>query len=334
MATIASLPLNDPKRRGELAQVVSRWLLNSAAIFVKELDKFYKENRPDLFIYELAAYAGRILARRLHSPAIQYYPDFIQHNDYVCWETVVGHNPQALVDFSRLLDSFLWAHGFEESNNFWHSEDLNFYQLPKEFQFHAESIDSRRFCFVGPFLDRPFTPMWKDRSGGKPIILVSAVPGTDADYFNKIIDALSGSEFHVILAVGQHFPVSDLRQIPENFEVNRYASHLEILPHTDLHLYSGGPSGTLEGFYFGVPLIAIPSDDHNYIIVDRLAELGFVRKLPIDVLTGQLIRENIDAALRDEAFLGRVKQMQSVVRSSGGSAMAVDRIDEFLAGRA
>jgi MGT family glycosyltransferase len=245
----------------------------------------------------------------------------------------VGYNPQSIVGFSPLLDSILWAYGFEESGNFWHSEDLNFYQLPRELQFNADSIDSRRFCFVGPFLDRPFTPVWKDRSGGKPVLLVSAVPGRDANYFNKFIDALSGSEFHVILSVGQHSSMSGLRKIPNNFEVNRCASHLEILPHTDLHLYSGGPTGTLEGFYFGVPLIAIPSDDHNYLIVDRLAELGFVRRIPIEGLTGQAIRENAEAVLKDDVFLSRVKQMQSVVRNSGGSVMAVDRIEEFLAGR-
>jgi len=332
-SAITRLPIGDPKRREELAHIHSRWLLNSAAIAVRKLDKYYKENAPDLVIYELGAYAGRILARRLNSLAIQYYPDFIQHNGHVCWESAVGYNPQSIVDFDRLLDSFLWAHGFEEEHNFWHSEDLNFYQFPREFQFEAESIDSRRFYFVGPFLDRPYTPVWKDRSGGRRLILVSAVPGTDANFFNKIIDALSGSRYHVILSVGQHWPVSELQTLPANFEINRIASHLEILPHTDLHLYSGGPTGTLEGFFFGVPLIAIPLDDHNYLIVDRLAELGVVRKLPVHALTSKLIRESVEEVLQDDAFLGRVKQMQSVVRSAGGGVMAVDRIDELLAGR-
>ena len=332
-AAIMGLPINDPRRWEELAHFTSRWLLNSAAISVWQLDKFYKENRPDLVIYELAAYAGRIFAKRLHAPAIQYYPDFIQHSGYVCWETSVGYNPQSIVEFSRLLDSFLWAYGFEETNNFWHSEDLNFYQFPRAFQFNADSIDSRRFCFVGPFLDRPFSPVWKNHSGGNRVILVSAILGTDANYFNRIIDALSGSEYHVILSVGEHLPISELRTLPANFEINRCASHLEILPHTDLHLYSGGPTGTLEGFYFGVPLIAIPSDEHNYIIVNRLAELGVVRNLPLHALTSQTIREHVEAVLQDHTFLGRVKQMQHVIRSAGGSVMAVDRIEEFLAGR-
>ena len=281
MAAIQGLPINDPKRREELAHIHSRWLLNSASISVWQLDKFYKGNRPDLVVYELAAYAGRILAKRFHSPTIQYYPDFIQHSGYVCWETSVGHNPQSIVEFSSLLDSFLWAYGFEDPNNFWQTEDLNLCQFPRALQFNSDSIDSRRFCFVGPFLDRPFSPVWKDHSGGKRVILVSSLGGsTDSNYFNKIIDALSGSEYHVILSVGEHLPISELRTLPLNFEINRCASHLEILPHTDLHLYSGGPNGTLESLHFGVRLIAIPSYDRSYIIANRLAELGIVRNLP------------------------------------------------------
>ena len=334
-AAIQGLPINDPKRWEELAHIHSRWLLNSAAISVRQLDKFYRENRPDLVIYELSAYAGRILAKRFHSAAIQYYPDFIQHSGYVCWETSVGHNPQSIVEFSSLLDSLLWAYGFEDPDNFWQTEGLNFYQLPRALQFNPDAIDSDRFCFVGPFLDRPFSPVWKNHSGGKRVILVSAVGGSsDHDYFNKIIAALSGSEYHVILSVGEHLPTSELRTLPINFEINRSASHLEILPHTDLHLYSGGPTSTLEGLYFGVPLIAIPSYDRNYIIANRLAELGVVHTLPLHTLTSQMIRENVEAVLQDDALLGRVKQMQHVLRSSGGSVLAVDRIEEFLAGRA
>ncbi len=239
------------------------------------------------------------------------------------------------MEFAKLLDSVLWAYGFEETNNFWHSEDLNLCAFPRAFQFDADSLDSRRFYFAGPFLDRPFSPMWKNCSGGRRIVLVSAITGSvDASYFNKIIDSLSGSEYHVILSVGENFPISELQTLPTNFEINSSASHLEILPRTDLHIYSGGASGTLEGFYFGVPLIAVPSAAYNYAIANRLAELGLVLRLPRRALTNEMIRENVETALHDDALLGRVKKMQDVVRSSGGSVMAVDRIEEFLAERA
>jgi len=35
--------MDDPKRREEFAHIHSRWLLNSAAIAVRQLDGFYKE---------------------------------------------------------------------------------------------------------------------------------------------------------------------------------------------------------------------------------------------------------------------------------------------------
>jgi MGT family glycosyltransferase len=329
------LPANDPRCWEEVGNLVFPWTLNTAVLAARQLDKFYRENRPDLIIYEFGAYAGRILAKRLHSPVIQYYHDFIHHSGSYCGEGGVGYNPQSIVEYSKLLDAYLWAHGFEEPDNFWHSEDLNLCPFPRAFQFDADLLGSRRFCFVGPFLDRPFRPIWKNRSAGKRIILVSAITGSsDASYFNKIIDALSGSEYHVILSVGEHFPIGELRTLPTNFEINTCASHLEILPHTDLHFYSGGISGTLEGFYFGVPLIALPSFAPNYKIANRIAEQGFALNLPLHALTSQMIRETVDAVFQDHAFLSRVRQIQQVVRDSGGSVMAVDRIEEFLASRA
>lgn len=329
------LPAQDPRWWDVVGNITFPWLLNSAAIAACQLYKFYEKSPPDLIIYDLGAYAGRILGKRLDLPVIQYYHDFVYPAGCYCWEGGIGYSPKPIVEFSKLLDAFLWAYGFEDANHFWHSEDLNICPLPRVFQFDADSIDSRRFCFAGPFLDRPFTPVWKNRSGGRRIVLVSAVTAsTDASYFNSVINALSGSEYHVILSVGEHFPICELQALPSNFEVNRCASHLEILPHADLHLYSGGVGGTLEGFYFGVPLIAVPSYGPNYKIARRLAELGFALNLPLHGLTDQMLRESVDSVLQDDALLKRVKEMQHVVRSSGGSVTAVDRIEQFIAERA
>lgn len=325
---------HDPRWWDVIGGVILPWLLNSAAVAACQVDTFYRKNRPDLIIYDSCAYAGRIVGKRFSSPVVQYYCDLIYHSGHFCWEHGVGYTPQLILEFDKLLNSFLWAYGFEETNSFWHSDDLNICPFPREFHYDVDSIDSDRFCFAGPFLDRPFSPIWKNRSNGKRIVLVSAITGsTDADYFNTIIEALGGSEYHVILSVGEHFPMNNLHALPKNFEINSFASHLEILPNVDLHLYSGGAGGTLEGFFFGVPLIAVPSFGPNYKIANRLAELGVALNLSLHGMTGQAIRDNVARALHDEAFLGRVRQIQSVVRNQGGSATAVDRIENFLAER-
>lgn len=95
----------------------------------------------------------------------------------------------------------------------------------------------------------------------------------------------------------------------------------------------GGISGTLEGFYFGIPLIALPSYGPNYQIVTRLAEQGVALNLPIRELTARMIRENVERVLQDDRLRDRLRHMQHVVRSSGGSVTAVDRIEQFLVGR-
>jgi len=101
-----------------------------------------------------------------------------------------------------------------------------------------------------------------------------------------------------------------------------------------LHLYSAGPTGTLEGFYFGVRLIAMPSIEHNYILANRLSELGVAINMPLRDLTSKTIRETVEKSLEDDRLYDRLKQMQRIVRSLGGSVAAVDKIEEYLASRA
>ncbi len=47
---------NDPKCWEEMANVGLPWVLNNAAFMSWQLDKFYKENRPDLIIYGVEVY--------------------------------------------------------------------------------------------------------------------------------------------------------------------------------------------------------------------------------------------------------------------------------------
>lgn len=327
-------PAQDPRWWAYFGSFLFPSFLNAAAVVVSQLDAFYKENRPDLIIYDFAAYAGRILGKRLRTPVIQYYHDFIYQSGFYCWEGGVGYNPEPMLQFSKLLDSILHVYGFEEADNFWHSEDLNMCPFPKVFQFNSDSLNDDRFCFAGPFLDRPFRHVWKNRSNGKRIILVSDMTGSaDANYFNSIADSLSASDYHVILSVGEGFPISELRTLPRNAEINQHASHLEILPHADLHLYSGGISGTLEGFHFGVPLIALSSFIHNHRIASRVSELGFALNLPRHTVTKEMIRDSVERVFQDDALLSRVKEMQCVIRNAGRSEIAVDRIERFLSGR-
>lgn len=305
-------------------------LLYTAVGTLSELEGFYHENAPDLVLYDIPSYAGRILARRLNTPAIQLFVDFANQG-FLTWEHGIRSNPKPMLGFSQLLDSFLSVHGIDDKNNLWHTEKLNICFVPKEFQLEGDSFDDR-FCFVGPCLNRPVDSMWKNNSRGKPIILVSQSQacGDDSSYIKNCIDALADSEYHIVLSIGRDGPRSFLSALPANCEINEHAYNLEIFPHAVLTICQAGMGTTLESLYCGVPVLAVPVTPVHAEVAYRVAELGLGSYLPEQNMTIDMVRENVARILGDPAIRDRVNLMQQVTRDSGGAEMAANRIEGML----
>ena len=219
MKRVFELPTSDPAWWNMYATIIYPGLITMAAATLTQVERIFREDPPDLILYDRLAFAGRILATRLNIPAIQIYPHFAFYKKFMHRENGVCMNPEPMLEFSKVLDVFLAANGIEGTHHLWHTEKLNIYFLPKELQYHAEYFDERS-CFVGACL-RKAAPaaQWSNRSKGRPIILVSDVSvGTDAGYFNKFIDALSGCDYHVILSIGRHMDEASIKVLPANFE--------------------------------------------------------------------------------------------------------------------
>ncbi len=267
-----------------LFRSLQSYQLDFAVSVVAQIHRFYEANPPNLILYDPYAVAGRLLAHRLNCPAVRVSPHFAQYETYVIRDGGVFKTPLASMDYRADLDSFLQSQGIETENNLWYTEDLNIHLIPRAFQYCESHFDSR-FCFAGAHLNRKFTPVWKNASDGRPIILISDFSGlrdsftSSGGFYMPLMDALSGEGFHCILSVGDDFDLHLRRPLPRHFEINRSASHLEILPSVSLLICHGGMLSTLEALYNGVPVLAIP----NYIGAEEVAfrteELGVGRRL-------------------------------------------------------
>jgi MGT family glycosyltransferase len=321
---------HDPKWWMMFASVIYPWFLVLSMVMLPQIENFYKNDIPDLIIYDRNTFAARILAKRLGCPAILTYPHFAYYKKFLYRDNGVCVNPEPILAFSSLLDSFFRAHGIQETDNLWHTEKLNIYFLPKEFQFHSDSFDDRS-CFVGACLDRPLQPTWKNVSNGRPIILISdASYRGEIQYFKLFMEALGDSKYHVILSIGKHISDESLGTLPHNFEINKFASHLEILPHAVLSICQGGMNSVLEAIYHGVPLICLPPTSGHLEVAYRVTELGLGLHLTRRELSADLIRTSVDRVLGDAKLLNRVKHMQELFIKSDGAKLAVDCIERFL----
>lgn len=329
------LPPMDPDWWKIVAPGMFRGMIDFARWILPELEHLYEGGAPDLVLCDRHFFAARLLAKRLHSPAVQICAAFALYQNTFIREHGVCVTPEPIPELAREVDEFFREHGITEKNNLWPVEELNIYFVPKEFQYEDDWFDER-WCFVGACIDRPFEKTWKNNSQGKPIILITNTSGTsDSSYFKKFVEVFGGSEYHVIFSIGSDLITAEsLGTLPENFEINRSAQHVEILPYTVLAICQGGMGNTLEPLYYGVPVIAIPAIPIHDEIAYRVAELGLGSYLPANELTVETIRDHVKNVLGNKEILSKVQEMQARFRRAGGAKLAADRIEEFLASAA
>jgi len=322
---------DDPKFWHVYASVFCPPLLLTAASTLADVEDFYRENVPDVVVYEWFAFAGRILAARLNRPAIQLWAHFAHHDNVVRIDGVCS-NPEPLMGFAHLLDSFMAAHGLPGKNHLWHREKTNIYFIPREFQFDHESFDER-FRFVGPSIGRPPRSAWRNPSQGKKIVLVSESAVTrDSRFFKTCIEALADADYHVVYSVGDNSPQAKATTLPRNFSINKDAYNLEILPHASLIVCQGGTGTVMEALYHGVPVLAVPPTPFHCEVTDRVEELQLGLQIPDNQFSPASVRAGVDRILNDAALLQAVQAAQRKFKSAGGSQAAADAIESVLNG--
>jgi MGT family glycosyltransferase len=299
---------------------------------VPQVEQFYKDNAPDVVLYDRENIVGRIMAVRLHIPAVQMSAHFAYYDGFAMRRNGIFENPDLIVEWSDDLDAFLSTYEINSKGSIWHIEELNIHFIPVEFQPHADWFDNR-FCFVGALLNRQFRPTWTDKSNGRPVILISGISlfsdarADNSGYFRMLADALAELPYWCILSIGND---EFSYELPSNFELNKCASHLEILPHAALSICHGGMTTTLEAIYYGVPVLMIPPDDACGEVAYRAEELGLGVRLAKDRCSMEDLRETTISMLQDRSLLERVRYMRDVFRRSGGAGLASNRIEDYL----
>jgi MGT family glycosyltransferase len=325
------LPITDPRFK-KMFKTLQLHYFSDATELLSQVENFYQENVPDLVLYDRYYFAGRILTKLLDVPAVQMTSHFAFYNDLAMRRNGVCENPDAIVEYSKGLDSFLSTYGIKSRGSYWHVENLNIHFIPKEFQHHSDCFDER-FCFAGALLNRRFRPLWTGRFNAGPVILISGMSlwnDSKIDYsgrFGMLVDALSELPYQCILSIGDD---EFSQELPPNFELNRRGSHLEILPYAALSICHAGMTSTLEAIYHGVPVLMIPESVGCEEVAYRAEELGLGVSLSKGVLSVERIRETVIEMLHDDSLLERVKKMQGVFRRSGGADLAANRVEDYL----
>jgi MGT family glycosyltransferase len=331
-----TLPLKfDDPEYWRAMRLLQRYQFEVAEDLLSQLLEFYRCNPPDLILYDPFMVGGRLFGKHLARRTVRVSPYFAQFERYIARDNGTFTDPIGATEYRKDLDSFLLVHGITTNENLWYVENLNIHLIPREFQYCNNHFDDR-FCFVGALLDRPFVPKWKNNSSGAPVVLISDLSGlrgvwTNADrYYRLLIEALSDAPCHCILSVGNDIDSRQLGPLPANFEINRLASHLEILPQASLMICHGGMLSTLEALYNGVPVLTIPLTPGTKEVAYRTAELGLGRQIYQDQISADSLGVLARQLITDKAMHAAVRKMSEVFRKSGGVKLATERIEAAL----
>ncbi|GAB1822549.1 macrolide family glycosyltransferase [Herbidospora sp. RD11066] len=309
---------------------------DEAVHVLPQVEKLYADDRPDLILYDIGGYPGRVLAHKWNIPIVQLSPTYVGWDGY---EEEVAVGVEELVrsvpggdDYYADFTSWLAGNGIEISyNNFTGRPPRCIALIPKVLQPNADRVPDT-ITFVGPTLaDRAHQGTWEPPNA-KPVLLVSLGSAyTDRpEFYRNCVAAFSGLGWHVVLQIGAKVDPAVLGEVPGDVEVHSWVPQLAVLARASAFVTHAGMGGTMEGLYHGVPMIAVPQAADQFQNAERLQELGIGRHIPTEEATPERLREVFLELTSDPEAAARLAAIRAELRDNGGTAKAADIVEGLL----
>jgi MGT family glycosyltransferase len=318
---------------GRVEEQYASDIVDLAARTIRLVLPFYERNRPDLILYDLAAYAGLTVAEKLGVPTVRISPQFAFNEANVESSVIPGALRESVYKVSREADEFFSAQGISRHNMVFNMAEPSVYFYVPDFQL-SDTPRASHFYAGRCAAERPCEGTWQSaRTDDRPSILIAAstVYKQGTEYYRLCLQSLTRLRWHTVLAIGNNDPTA-LDPLPPHCEVVRHTPLVLVMPYVDLIICAAGMSTTMESMYHGLPMLMLT---HGHAELEAYAQnienLGLgthLRKADFgpESMTGCIARMAADRSLRD-----RVQRMQAKVRRSAGGEEVVNWIEERLA---
>lgn len=298
--------------------------LTEAELTLSQLEESVLGHRPDLVVFDRAAFAGGIFARKHRIPALQLWPMLVPRRP-----PAIDPDEPGWVTYQVRLEKFLANQGVT-ADLLAPDVLLHVAFLPRAFQPDASRFGPE-YEFVGPCLGaRPDS--WVPPPGPGEILLITlgSLNNMHLDFYQLCFEAFEGTGWHVVLPVGRRLSVDQLGPTPPNFEVVASVAQLEVLRHAKAFVSHAGLGGVLEAVSAGVPQVAIPRTTEQSTNAARVVDLGVGASLAPDSLTPAGLREVVEQVVADPAIAASVADLRRECIASGGTIRAADVIEKCL----
>ncbi|MFC9688612.1 macrolide family glycosyltransferase [Kribbella sp. NPDC056951] len=299
------------------------------------LEQWLRDDRPDLFCYDMMTFIGSMLADKLGLPEATTVANFATNEHFDLTPSLIpadfdpGH--PAFQEFLAERAAFAREFGVpvEKVAAAGAVAPLNLVFIPREFQIAGETFDER-FHFVGPAIGaRVPTADWEPP--GSPLLFISLGTAVNdrPDFFAACTEAFAGTDWHVAMAIGDQVDLASLGQLPPSFDVRPYFPQPEVLAHADVFLTHAGMNSVMESLLNQVPMATYPQTPEQQANARRVTELDLGQQLPD--LTPTSLRSTVDAIAAAPAIRKSLSDMHAHLKTAGGPVQAANAIEAQLA---
>ncbi|BCJ76251.1 glycosyl transferase [Catellatospora sp. IY07-71] len=321
-----------PDRSGYISHSLLSFLEEAEAAYA-QLAPVYRDDPPDLVVFDRMAFAGRVLAARMELPSVQLWPMLVSNEHWSMAQALNAFDPTdpVLHTYLAKLERFLGTHcpalAPEEFLSPQPEAHLAFY--PRAFQYAGERFGPG-YRFVGPCLRR--TPLRWRPPRDRDVILVTlgTIYNARPDFYRYCADAFAGSDWHVVLAVGERIDLDALGRLPRNVELHRFVPQLDVLAHATALICHAGMGGVMEAMSHGVPVLAAPQTLEQEANALRVEELSLGVRLPAGLTDPGALKDTVELMVKDPAIGDGVDHLRRAVATAGGAARAADIIEDCL----
>lgn len=313
--------------------------LDDAIGMLPQLRTAYTDDRPDLFLYDIAGAPARLLAEQWGIPSMQISPTFVAWDGY---EQEMGPmieqmraDPRGAAYYQRFEQWLAEEKSpVTDSAAFQGRPDRGLVLIPRAMQPFADRVDETVFRFAGPILgERDEQGDWTRPAGVEKVLLVSlGSTFTDhPEFYRHCVEAFAGLPgWHIVLQIGKHVDAAVLGEVPANVEVHHWVPQLRILRQADAFVTHGGMGGSVEGLWSGTPMLVAPQAADQFGNAEKLVELGVARRIDTTISAAEL-RETFQNLINDPGVRRASAEISRELKAGSGAGYAATLIENAAA---
>jgi UDP:flavonoid glycosyltransferase YjiC (YdhE family) len=183
--------------------------------------------------------------------------------------------------------------------------------------------------FIGPLMyepEVPLPPWWNTLDEMKPTIYVGVGSSGGSTGMRTIIQALTGTEYQVILSTADTFDSNDL---PANFFASRMVPRDAVLRRAVAMVYHGGSATTYQAIRHGKPMVAIPAHADHDMNARAVVERGLGLSIFPHELTAEGLRKAVDEVVNSSKMHFALKRFQLILARRDPPELGAKLLLEF-----